>query len=70
MPVIPRRRFVRYATGAGSLGILPAGFLFTLAAYGDWIVLLIIAMLGALYGALVGFAISWLQSFRHRDRTG
>ena len=69
-PVPPKRRFVRNAAAAGSLGILPAGFLFILGAYGDWVVLFLIAMLGALYGALVGAAIAWLRAFRHRDHTG
>ena len=69
-PHTPRRRVIGHATLAGSLGILPAGFLFTLAAYGDWIVLLLICMLGGTYGALVGASVSWLRTARHRGRTG
>jgi hypothetical protein len=66
----PRRRIIRQAAVAGGLGILPVGLLFTLAAYGDWIVLLLIGILGGLYGALAGAAIAWLHFVRHRDRTG
>ena len=63
-------RIVRRSAFAGSLGILPVGFLFTVAAYGDWIVLLLIALIGSLYGALVGAVIAWLRPLRFRDRTG
>ena len=66
----PRRRIIRHASLAGSLGILPAGLLFTLGAYGDWTVLLLIATLGGLYGALVGVCIAWIQSIRYRHRNG
>jgi hypothetical protein len=70
LAVVSRRQFVRHAAVAGSLGILPAGFLFTLGAYGDWIVLLLIAILGGLYGALVGTALSWLRPRQNRDGAG
>lgn len=69
-PLGLRRPLILRAALAGGLGIIPVGFLFTLGAYGDWIVLFLICMLGSLYGAIVGVIIISIRAFRHRDRTG